>query len=238
MIFQKKSAKALLAYFCILNLLFLFTPLVSFAQTVGISVNQSPADSNQNIFHGRITKASVAGSLMLLQGYGSVDEFRIGNDGSVNLYNNTLTTTGKINSANYCDASGNNCFTALSGGSDGYIGDSTSHTAGGSLNMNGNKLITGSGNIGIGSTNPSYRLDVQGTAMVDNLDDNGTSAFYVTRTGGTTQGLKVYANDRSLYSRYIEDSGEPTPGTWHFINELDGGDSYEFMTARSDGGRI
>lgn len=109
----------------------------------------------------------------------------------------------------------------------------------------GNVLIaTEGGNVGIGKSDPSKKLHVNGDAKIKGnttidgntyIDtDQGNKALYVTRYGSTTQGVKVYANDRNLYMKYIEDSGEPSPGKWHFVNEKAGGPSYEFLTA--DGG--
>lgn len=205
MVFQKRPAMALFACFCIFTLtLSLVLPLPVLAD-IGITVNQGTTYVEENLFYGHMSGAG-PGSLMLLQSNGNNNEFRVSNDGSVNMYSNALTTTGSIRSASYCDDAGANCFTAagVSAGGDGYIGDAVTHTSGGSL-------------------------------IVDNNNDDGTTAFWSTRTGGTTQGIKIYANDRNLYTRYIEDAGESSPGTWRFINELSGGSSYEFMTARNNG---
>jgi hypothetical protein len=98
---------------------------------------------------------------------------------------------------------------------------------------------TSADNVGIGAAPGSNKLLVQGRTSLDGdvlVSSNNTSnSFYVTRYGGNDQGLRAYASDRSLYTRYVEDASESSPGNWHFINEQSGGPSHEFMTARPNG---
>lgn len=95
-------------------------------------------------------------------------------------------------------------------------------------------------NIGIGTTSPgAFRLRTVGNSRFDGSTyfdlNNGSERVYMTRFGGTTEGLQVHVNDRDLYFRYVEDGGESNPGDWHFYNERDGGQSYEFMRAETNG---
>ncbi|MGB0757688.1 MAG: tail fiber domain-containing protein [Patescibacteria group bacterium] len=72
----------------------------------------------------------------------------------------------------------------------------------------------------------------EGGSLTVDLGNNSSNGFYVTRWGTAEEGLRTYATDRDLYMIYNEDTGEPNPGDWHFINqESDGGLTREFMTA-------
>jgi len=94
-------------------------------------------------------------------------------------------------------------------------GDSPASVSGSTISFDGSVIIDGNAYFDCGST--------------------GTNAVYITRFGTSNQGLKIYAVDKDLYMRYIEDSGEPAPGTWHFYIEKDGGPSYEWLRAENDG---
>ncbi|XOB41124.1 MAG: hypothetical protein ACKKMW_00005 [Candidatus Nealsonbacteria bacterium] len=113
------------------------------------------------------------------------------------------------------------------------IGDDTNLTAGTNITLSDDTLnvddafLLNTGDTGTGN----YTLD--GNFYIDT--NEGSNAAYITRLGAADQGLKVYASDKDLYTRYIEDTGETSPGTWHFINERIGGSSYEFMTVQPDG---
>ncbi|MCG8685776.1 MAG: hypothetical protein MI892_12930, partial [Desulfobacterales bacterium] len=104
----------------------------------------------------------------------------------------------------------------------------------------GNLLLNDlGGNVGIGTDTPSEKLDVEGNVLIDGNLTIKTGAesrkFYVSRLGGVDQAMQMYATDRDFYMIYLEDSIEALPGEWHFINAVDNGSSYEFMTAQTDG---
>lgn len=104
-------------------------------------------------------------------------------------------------------------------------GSTTPGGADGQMQYNNGGAFGGAANV--------YYDDANGILRINN--NSGTSPFYVTRLGSTDQGLGVYADDRNLYMSYIEDAGEASPGTWHFVNALSGGVSHEFMTVNNLG---
>lgn len=48
-----------------------------------------------------------------------------------------------------------------------------------------------------------------------------TDGFWVSRTGTASQGLRVWADDRTLYLDYLEDLIEGSPGSWVFRSGMD-----------------
>ncbi|MCB9983915.1 MAG: tail fiber domain-containing protein [Rhodospirillales bacterium] len=75
-----------------------------------------------------------------------------------------VDVTGDIGAVNYCDASGNNCFTAsdvagnAAPGNDGEI----HFTSGGQTTTDPNFVFTSSGRLGLGTATPGVSLDVAG----------------------------------------------------------------------------
>ena len=63
--------------------------------------------------------------------------------------------------------------TGLPGGSGNYIQNTTTLQASANFNISGNGII--GGNVGIGTTNPQAKLDVNGTAQIR---DGGTCGFH------------------------------------------------------------
>ncbi|MFZ5376876.1 MAG: site-specific integrase [Patescibacteria group bacterium] len=96
-----------------------------------------------------------------------------------------------------------------------------------------------SGNVGIGSASPGYRLDVVGDSLFDGnfyLDsDTGTNGLYVTRLGAATESLKIHTTDTDvvMLSEQNEDTG--LSGGFVFQMDNDGTAVPTFTIEKKDG---
>jgi hypothetical protein len=79
--------------------------------------------------------------------------------------------------------------------------------------------INSSGNVGIGTTSPSHKLDVDGGAQFNT--NTGATPFYITRLGSTNESLKIYTGDTGSVFETIQDETTGTYGSMAF--KLDAG---------------
>ena len=79
--------------------------------------------------------------------------------------------------------------------------------------------ITTTGNVGIGTTSPNHKLDVNGGAQFNT--DTGATPFYITRLGGTSQALSIKVMDDNVRFESIQDETADDYGGFDF--RMDGG---------------
>jgi len=79
--------------------------------------------------------------------------------------------------------------------------------------------IDSSGNVGIGTTSPGHKLDVNGGAQFNT--NTGATPFYITRLGGTDQALSIKVMDDNVRFESIQDETTDSYGGFDF--RMDGG---------------
>lgn len=156
-------------------------------------------------------EASPEGSFYLYDQTGSDYRFFVQADGKTGI--GTLTPSEKLDVAGYVKGQsglciGDDCRTSWPSGGGGNItgGGSTNYLAKftGASSI-GNSAIYDNGNIGIGTTNPTYKLDVSGTARIDSSTTG--DALYVRSTGAGSHALRVRAGATDAgQALYIEGS--------------------------------
>jgi hypothetical protein len=119
-----------------------FLPLATRAD-VGVSV-YTPLLAGQNLFYGT-AKGSNQGNLMVLQSRDGISEFVLDRNGN-------LWASSSVRTRSICNQDASYCFTPSSGGVD---------VTNDSWTQNGVEVYT-SQNVGIGTNNPAYNLDVYG----------------------------------------------------------------------------
>jgi hypothetical protein len=84
--------------------------------------------------------------------------------------------------------------------------------------VNSEKMrVASSGNVGIGTNSPGYKLEVNGGATGNNI-----ARFTTGGTGGGTRGLTVYSDNSQVKLQVTDNAG--SQGTWAFLNlNPDGG---------------
>ena len=98
-------------------------------------------------------------------------------------------------------------------------------------------VMDDAGNVGIGTTSPSAKLDVAGSARFDgpvNVETNSTAsrAFYVSRVG-TTQALRFYTTDNISYIDTIQDENTGIYGSLAISADMEAPDSYISLTGNT-----
>jgi hypothetical protein len=95
-----------------------------------------------------------------------------------------------------------------------YIGNNTTDLV--SLS-GGTMYLPGNGNVGIGITNPGYKLEINGGSIGSNI-----ARFTTGGGGGGTRGLTVYSDNSQVKLQVTDNAG--SLGTWAFLNlNPDGG---------------
>lgn len=155
-----------------------------------VFIKQSGSGDDENIRHIITTDSETTGSINLIGNITASGNI----SASGNLFASLSDANGSYNNTvMYDTTSGQFYYTGSYGGggsSDGYIGDAQSHTAGGSLNMNGNSIISASAIFAqgaitasvTGSTNPSNFLPttVGGTYSPPTYEGGGSGAIIAT----------------------------------------------------------
>jgi len=165
---QKKSLKLTVKTlgFLLIPAVFLFFPFNKTEAAVGLSVGNSGLNlgATENLFYGNIGAASNASSSFLLFQNNSLDKLRIDISGN-------LTTAGAITAGAFSGP--------ITGGS-----ISAANVSAGDFGSNvGGGVFSFPNNVGIGVTNPAYKLDVNGIiksstrVMVESAE--GTAAQFL-----------------------------------------------------------
>ena len=92
--------------------------------------------------------------------------------------------------------------------------------------------ITTTGNVGIGTTSPNHKLDVNGGAQFNT--DTGATPFYITRLGGTSQALSIKVMDDNVRFESIQDETADDYGGFDF--RMDGGTTEPDFVVRKNAG--
>ena len=124
--------------------------------------------------------------------------------------------------ASFESASGANsfiCFSNTASTADQVRIGSTSGNLILSTNYSERLRINSSGNVGIGTTSPSAKLEVNGEAIFNT--NTGTTPFYVTRQGTTGEALSIKVTDQNVRFESIQD--EPSDGFGGFDFRMDSG---------------
>ena len=87
--------------------------------------------------------------------------------------------------------------------------------------------IDSSGNVGIGTSSPSAKLHIDGSAIFDT--DTGSQPFYITRLGSTSQSLKMYVDDNDAVFESIQDETTGTIGNFKFVMDSDSTANTRFL---------
>ena len=77
------------------------------------------------------------------------------------------------------------------------------------------------GKVGIGTDSPSAKLHIDGDFIIDT--DGSNQPFYITRSGGTGEGLKIYVDDFNTIFESIQDESGDSYGGFDF--KMDSGTS-------------
>lgn len=88
-----------------------------------------------------------------------------------------------------------------------------------SAGMVNSVLYESGGNIGIGTTNPQTRLHLDGSFIADtagttgSIASGGSQPFWITRAGGTTEGLSLIVNDHGALIQNVQDENSAGYGS-------------------------
>ena len=124
------------------------------------------------------------------------------------------------------------------GGNNTFIGERSNSTElelrGGGNSTAQTVYIDNTGQIGVGTSNPSYKLDVNGSAQFNT--NTGTTPFYITRLGGPNQALKIHVDDRNAVFESIQD--ETTDDYGGFVFNMDAGATEPYFDVRKNDSTI
>ena len=88
--------------------------------------------------------------------------------------------------------------------------------------------IISNGNVGIGTTGPSVKLDVNGGGRFNTT--TGATPFYITRNGANDQALKIHVDDAAVVFESIQDESVDNYGS--FIFNMDSGTTEPYFDIR------
>jgi len=91
---------------------------------------------------------------------------------------------------------------------------------------------TANNRVGIGTASPDHKLDVDGGAQFNT--NTGTTPFYITRLGGTSQALSIKVMDDNVRFESIQDEAADNYGGFDF--RMDGGVTEPDFVIRKNAG--
>jgi hypothetical protein len=137
------------------------------------------------------------------------ERLRINNDGNVGI--GTTSPTAKLEvtgSVGSFKTTGHQIFLTRNGNNEIYAVGASSVLALGQDNAE-KMRIHSNGNVGIGTTSPSAKLDVNGTGMFrGNLDVYKSNAKLTITSTGSTEQASIDIQNNSLYARWILDADD------------------------------
>jgi len=159
------------------------------ADAVGVEVGNGTwtLSAGQNVYYGVTSASNANGNFLLLEKGAGAPVFKIDKDGNLTT-SGSITTTGTITSSQTLQSMIN--ATNVSAGEFGVTGGGGNFTFG----------ATVPGNVGIGITNPLYKLDVGGNAHFTGtvtLDSSAPLSFVAGSNTGTYNQTMLYANQNN-----------------------------------------
>ena len=154
---------------------------------------------------GNVGVGTTSPSQKFVVSNGSAEVFKVYSSGEVVVGTNYI----------YAAASGNSFYSEAAANFRGII----RNDVGAYLQINGGTsgYTYFSGNVGIGTTAPGFKLEVNGGATGNNI-----ARFTTGGTGGGTRGLTVYSDNSQVKLQVTDNVG--SQGTWAFLNlNPDGG---------------